>query len=65
MKKTVRKYLSIDDIQQEYLPISKKKIRSFVKKYLNIITIGSRMYIEREAFENVLNDPDRESFSLK
>ena len=64
MKKPVRKYLSIDDIQQEYLPISKKKIRCFVKKYLDIIIIGSRMYIEREAFENVLNDPDRESLSL-
>lgn len=64
MKKPVRKYLTIDDIQQEYLPISKKKIRCFVKKYLNIKIIGGRMYIEREAFENILNDPERCSFSL-
>ena len=31
-----RLFLSIEDIQKEYLPVSKKKIRSLVKEYLPI-----------------------------
>ena len=56
--------MSIDDIQKEYLPVSKKKIRAFVKKYLNIKLIGGRIYVEREALENILGDPEREIFPL-
>ncbi|MBE7041064.1 MAG: helix-turn-helix domain-containing protein [Ruminococcaceae bacterium] len=59
-----RKYLNIDEIQKEYLPISKKKIRCFVKKYLNIKLIGGRIYVERNALERILADPEREKFSL-
>ena len=61
----VRKYLTIDDIQKEFLPISKKKIRTLVKKYLPVKCIGGRIYVERAALENLLSDPDREFFSLK
>ena len=50
-----RKYLSIRDIQKEYLPISVKKIREFVKKNTTVTTIGGRMYVPREEFENALN----------
>ena len=60
-----RKYLSIDDIHKEYLPVSKKKIRCFVKKYLPIKLIGGRIFTEREAFEDLLKDPDRELFPLE
>jgi hypothetical protein len=42
----VRKYLSIDDIQKEYLPISKKRLRLFVKKYLETKTIRKRIFVE-------------------
>lgn len=56
--------MSIDDIQKEYLPVSKKKIRAFVKKYLNVKLIGGRIYVEREALENILGDPEREIFPL-
>lgn len=56
--------MSIDDIQKEYLPVSKKKIRAFVKKYLNIKLIGGRIYVEREALEKILGDPEREIFPL-
>ena len=56
--------MSIDDIQKEYLPVSKKKIRAFVKKYLNIKLIGGRIYVEREALEDILGDPEREIFPL-
>ena len=38
-----RKYLTIDEVQQEYLPISKKKIRSLMKENLSVRMIGGRM----------------------
>ena len=52
---TVRKYLNIEDIQKEYLPLSKKKLRAFTKKYLNVKIIGNRMFVEREQLEKVLS----------
>ena len=59
-----RKYLTITDIQKQYLPISKKKIREFVKKYLNIKIIGGRIYVERELLEALLKDAEHEQFPL-
>lgn len=59
-----RKYLTIADIQKQYLPISKKKIREFVKKYLNIKIIGGRIYVERELLEDLLKDTEHEQFPL-
>ena len=59
-----RKYVSIDDVAREYLPISKKKIRSFVKRYMPVKFIGGRMYVERELLERLLSDTERESFPL-
>ena len=56
--KAVRKYVSIDDIQREYLPVSKKKIRSLVKQYLPVKTIGGRMFVQRETLEQLLSDKD-------
>ena len=49
-----RKYLTIDEVQQEYLPISKKKIRSLMKENLSVRMIGGRMYIERVELERLL-----------
>ena len=54
----------MDDIQKEYLPVSKKRIRSFAKKYLAVKWIGGRMFVERESFETLLRDPDRDLFPL-
>lgn len=62
--KTVRKYLSISEVQKEYLPAGRKKIRSFVKKYLPVKTIGGRLFVEREALEALLTDPDRSELPL-
>lgn len=59
-----RKYLNITDIQQEYLPVSKKKIRSFVKKYLPVKLIGRRIFVERNALEKLLTNPDRDVLPL-
>lgn len=59
-----RKYLTINDIREEYLPVSKKKIRSFVKKYLPVKSIGGRIFVERDALEKLLADPDRDVLPL-
>lgn len=62
--KVTRKFLSIDDIQREYLPVSKKRIRLFVKKYLPAKVIGSRIFVERVALEHLLTSPETNEFSL-
>ena len=46
-----RKYLSVRDIQKEYLPLSVKKIREFIKKNTTVATIGGRMYVQRDELE--------------
>ena len=48
------KYVSIKNIQEEYLPISRKKIRAFAKEHLTVKMIGGRMYVEREELEALL-----------
>ena len=48
---SVRKYLSIDDIHREYLPISKKKIRALVKENMEYRQIGGRIYVSRAMLE--------------
>ena len=60
----VTKYVSIDNIQKEYLPISKKKIRNLAKQYLNPKMIGGRLYVERKSLEMLLTDPNRNSLPL-
>ena len=62
--KVNRKYLTVNEIQKEYLPVSKKRIRTFVKKYLNVKIIGNRIFIDRERLEALLNSPDRNKFPL-
>ena len=60
-----RRYLNISDIQKEYLPISKKKIREFVKEHLNVRLIGGRIYVEREALEALLSSGKSQPRSLE
>ena len=52
--KAVRKYVSIDEIQKEYLPMGKKKIRAIVKANLPYTVLGKRMYVDRGALERML-----------
>ena len=53
--KIERRYLSVKEIQKEYLPISVKKIREFLKKNTTVTTIGGRMYVLRDDFEVAIN----------
>lgn len=57
--------MNIDDIQREYLPVSKKKLRAFVKMYLPIKIIGGRICVERVLLERLLSDVERDAFPLK
>lgn len=61
---TERKYLSVSDIQAEYLPICKKKIREFVKEHLYVKMIGGRIYVERAALEALLSSGKSQRCSL-
>ena len=61
---TERKYLSVSDVQAEYLPISKKKIRELVKQHLYVHKIGNRIYVERAALEALLNHGRSQRISL-
>ena len=65
MTQIKRKYLTIDDIQKQYLHVGKKRIRALVKKYLQVKMIGGRMYVDRDALEQLLADPEREHLPLK
>jgi len=61
-KEKSRLFLTVEEIQQEYLPVSKKKIRSLVKKYLPVKIMGGRIYTNRKDLEQLLNNPDRDRF---
>lgn len=64
MTTITRKYLTVDDIQKQYLPISKKRIRAFVKQYLNIRLIGGRIFVDRSQLEDLLSSTEQNSFPL-
>ena len=52
-----RKYLSVDDVYNEYLPVSKKRIRMMIKKYIPTYkVIGGRIFVTRESLENLLTE---------
>lgn len=64
-KENERMYIGIAEIQERYLPFSKKKIIAFVKKYVPYRKIGRSVYVEREALEEVLKSSEHREFSLK
>ena len=63
-KKLKRQYLTISEIQEEYLPISKKKIRVLVKKYLPTRMLGNRIFVERQKLEELLSSEDGQKLDL-
>ena len=65
MKKSIeRKYLTIGDIQREYLPIGTKKLRQFVKEHSLTRYIGNRIYVERCALEHLLSQSEDKGDSM-
>lgn len=64
MEKRKTAWVDISSIVREYLPVSKRKARKFVDLYLTPKRVGNRIYVERAQLEQLLADPDRESFPL-
>ena len=64
MTVTTRKYLTIDEIQKQYLPVSKKRIRALVKQYLNVKVIGGRIFVDRSQLEALLNSTEQNNFPI-
>ena len=58
-------YISITDIQKEYLPISRKKLRIFVKRYLDTKMIGNRIFVNRNELEEILNNPENQKLPIQ
>lgn len=64
MAETTRKYLTITQIQQQYLPLSKKRIRALVKQYLDAKILGGRIFVERSQLEALLNSTEQNNFPI-
>ena len=58
-------YICIIDIQKEYLPISRKKLRIFVKRYLDTKMIGNRIFVNRNELEEILNNPENQKLPIQ
>ena len=56
--------VGITEIVERYLPMSKRKVRRFVKMYLDPIWIGNQMYVDRELLEALLNGLNGNQFPL-
>ena len=63
-EKLKRQYITISDIQNEHLPISKKKIRVLVKKYLPTRMLGNRIFVDRQKLEELLASEDGQRLDL-
>ena len=57
-------WVDIRELTACYLPVSKRKARKFVELYLTPKRVGNRIYVQRQQLEQLLADPDRESFPL-
>lgn len=58
---TIDKYLlTVNDIQEHYLPISKKKIRQIILNHLDVIRVGGKILVRQEDLLNLLSDHDCE-----
>ena len=62
MKKSA--LVDMTEITQNYLPVSKRKARRFVSLYLEPKRIGNRIFVERHKLEELLSNPDRDTFPL-
>lgn len=63
-EKRQTEWVDICELVSVYIPVSKRKARKFVDLYLTPKRVGNRIYVERKQLEQLLADPDRESFPL-
>ena len=63
-KEKASQWVGLSEITQRYLPVSKKKARQFVKKYLEPKMIGNQLFVSRNKLEVLLNNDSIVSFPL-
>ena len=49
-------WIDVNEIQEKYLPISKKAIRKFLKEHLDIAKTGKKILVERKQFLDFLRN---------
>ena len=59
-----RQYIDINEVIESYLPMSKKKARKFVIRYLDHKRIGNKIYVDRIKLEELLKREAVESLPL-
>lgn len=42
-----KKWLTVSEIQREYLPLGKKKIRKLICENLDVVKAGNKLLVER------------------
>ena len=47
-------WIDVNEIQEKYLPISKKAIRKILKEHLDIAKTGKKILVERQQFLDFL-----------
>lgn len=51
-----KQWVSVSEIQKEYLPLSKKKIRELICKNLDVVRAGNKLIVERKQLEAFLRN---------
>ena len=51
---TTTEWIDVNEIQEKYLPISKKAIRKILKENLDIAKTGKKILVERQQFLDFL-----------
>lgn len=49
-------WIDVSEIQEKYLPISKKAIRKILKEHLDIARTGKKILVERKQFLDFLRN---------
>ena len=49
-------WIDVSEIQEKYLPISKKSIRKILKEHLDIARTGKKILVERKQFLDFLRN---------
>ena len=53
---TVKRWVDVNEIQEKYLPISKKAIRKLIKENLDTVRYGKKLLVERKQLEDYLRN---------
>lgn len=53
-EKNITQWIDVNEIQEKYLPISKKAIRKVLKENLDIARTGKKILVERQQFLDFL-----------